>query len=424
LQEYACGWLGSGAPLLSGPCIDRLGTNHLSIPHITDDGKTMMWVPPSPGDQRNRFIAFIDPAEGTSHDYSVLTIIDCSPRVKQRYPGFNYRYEIALIHRSNTDPLESFAETISELADFYEAELAIETNAGGAQLFNLLRDEHAYPWGFIYTKRDAKDSLGLIPSVEGMPGFRITNEVLKGKMCVALKTVLEADLLKLNSEFAFEELKRIESDGPKWVVFTGHDDIAATLRMAGFIMMSDWLEEEGARQRLVKNLAEHPYMTAVFKSDGSSADNLLAEYAKRGYLPGVSGDADFAREMNNPMSLDAVGKGRSEFSEAYSDHYPEEMTFGSLYGDNRQPRANRLTDGFIGKQELIEKLYGETGVISSDRPVSDEFKSKYQNQSRSYRYNNDPENIVDDGSWRRRLIDGVIERSVDRNSRVDRSIRR
>jgi hypothetical protein len=309
--------------------------------HSIDGINVQMWLNP---EEAKRPFAFVDVAEGVGKDYSVLLIVDAS-----RKPNF----EVACLYRTNTDQVPQFAEKVAEICAWYGADLLIETNSS-PHLFSIINQNLGYD-AMVWTMADPTDPMRLIPNMGvGSPGLRISAS-LKLKCANDLKTICEADTLRVNSNIILDELKRYAKDGPSYKAISGCDDTVSALLLFTFLAMSDYMDEDSARRRLVSRNQDESYVFAVSSIYDGQWEEGLDEYRKKGFLPAISGDKGLAREMRRQ---ERKARNQTQFpTTRFEDYYHDETASQSYHGD-------RLIDQGMGL--AMERLYGDRNVVGSD----------------------------------------------------------
>jgi len=202
LQEYECKFISSDNLLVDTNTLDRLN-ELVSAPYFTSQKhKIQFWEPVKANKQ---YIVAVDPATGTSKDYSVISIFD--------FPQLN---QIAM-YRSNSMSSPELYVILTDLLKAIEASggssyVSVENNGVGEGMISLYLTDSNFPKNATF-----------ISETTTKMGFTTTNKS-KFMTCLVLKDLIENDEIGVRSPTLLKELKTYVRRGASYSGQVGSTD--------------------------------------------------------------------------------------------------------------------------------------------------------------------------------------------------------
>lgn len=227
-QEYECDFRGSTGTLIPANILETLVFHN----PLTESENLEIYENYIPG---HKYVAIADSSEGLGLDYSVLTVFDVT-----KLP-----YKIVSIYRNNyISPLE-YPFIIKSICEKYgDCPVLVEANNScGAQVSNALYYDLEYE-GTILTSVDIRGQGAKAGGMKrAIPGVK-TSVRVKAIGCSNLKTLLENQLLEVNSFNAIEELGTFVMKGKSYEADDDcNDDIVMTMVLFSWYVKQDMFKD-------------------------------------------------------------------------------------------------------------------------------------------------------------------------------------
>lgn len=211
LQEYDCKFISSDNLLIDTNKLDEMNKT-VEAPFFTSKKhKIQFWEAFKPNKQ---YIVSVDPATGTSKDFSVISIFE--------FPSLN---QIAL-YRTNCMSSPELYVILTDLLKAIEAVggqsyVSVENNGVGEGMISLYLVDEYFPVTSKFVSESPKKM-----------GF-VTSNKSKWVSCLVLKDMLENDDMLIRSPTMLKELKTFVRKGPSFTAQVGGTDdcISAILIM-------------------------------------------------------------------------------------------------------------------------------------------------------------------------------------------------
>jgi len=229
-QEHECKFLSSSGGLISSEVLEKL---KIATPEYTfEDGAYEILYPP----EKDRiYVATVDCAEGIGEDNSTIAIFDVTSKP----------YRVVATYHSNTVSPLVFPYEIERICSQYnEAWVLVENNAIGSQIIQILYYEIEYENVFLTSNK--KNGLGTqIGGAGAKPGIKTTKST-KSVGCSNLKTLLELDILLIESEIMVDELGTfvLQTNGSYAADKGAKDDTVMNLVLFSWLTKTEFFKSE------------------------------------------------------------------------------------------------------------------------------------------------------------------------------------
>jgi hypothetical protein len=240
--EIECKFLGSTETLLETSAMEKLENKSFST-WIYD---TKIYEPPQDG---HTYILVLDPSEGTSKDYSAISVIDIS----------QLPFKVVATYRNNTTNPLILPNIVASIGKYYNMAYAlIELNRGESIAYSLW-NELEYE-NMIFMGVSAGSGHGQVPFGAGRLKYGVTcDRVVKRIGCNTLKGLIENDKLIVNdSDTIHELLNFVEKPNGTFAADYGkHDDTVMALVLFAWLTTTDWFSQlvtDGRENSIRKNI--------------------------------------------------------------------------------------------------------------------------------------------------------------------------
>ena len=221
-QEYGAEFHGSSSTLIDGAKLTTLVTEH----PVSETPTYRIYANPEP---HHSYAITVDVAEGLGGDASAMSVVDIT----------SLPYKIAAVYRNNEIQPMAFPSVIHQFALKYNRAMVLVEANFGQQIADILWQDLEYE-NIVQTARNVKrgDQISAGFAASTRPGL-VMNKLTKRLGCSNLKTLIEQDQLLITDGWIYDELCRFVVTGASYVASEGHDDLAMTLVMFG------WLVDQG-----------------------------------------------------------------------------------------------------------------------------------------------------------------------------------
>lgn len=276
-QEFEAEFIGSSRTLISASKL--LGM--ISVPPKKVVGDVRLYREP---EKDRAYVVTVDVAEGLGGDCTIIMVFDVGETP----------YRIAAIYQSRDIDPYTLPAIIRDVGRSYNnAFVLIETNFGQI-VADVLQQDFEYE-NVIVTQTKA-GKLRQLAGGWGTPKTRVglkMDTVAKRVGCMALKTLIENDILLVEDEATIEELRRFSVKGKSYAAEAGHDDLAMALVMFG------WLSD----QSYFRDLTNTSARAAVTQRNSRAIEETVAPVGLR--WTGESETDDMVTAASGDL-LDAV----------------------------------------------------------------------------------------------------------------------
>lgn len=254
-QEYECEFIGSALTLISGETLKRL---HPDEPLLREGEDTKIYEKP---DKEKSYIVTVDVGEGTTQDYSVVSVFDVTSDV----------YKQVAIYRNNKILPENLSEIIYSIGKTYNnAFVVIENNSVGRIVCNSLYYDMEYE-NVLSSSNKVND----LDMREGGNRFNLgLRQTAKTKSigCATLKSLIQSDTLIIPDRDTIFELTNFVKSGQSYAGDNGtHDDCVMSLVIFAWLTSTDYFKENYSlnRNKIKRNLMEEESVPfSIFYSNG------------------------------------------------------------------------------------------------------------------------------------------------------------